>query len=86
MTKPSRKKPTTFVELEADIEEAEKLGLKSVDELYDPKIIAIGVGDFLSNCSTVIDSSLFLPKYSNPRTFEVDVTVKSQTLLVQLAI
>ena len=29
MTKPSRKKPTTFVELETDIEEAEKLGLKS---------------------------------------------------------
>lgn len=48
MPKLARKKPTNFDELEADIEEAEKLGLKNVDELYNPKIISIGVGDFIS--------------------------------------
>ena len=47
MTKSKRKKPTTFDQSLKDMEEAERMGLDSVDELYNPKVIAVNVQDFL---------------------------------------
>jgi putative DNA primase/helicase len=47
MVKP-RKKPTNFAELEAELEEAERLGITNLDDLYNPKIIALNSKEFLS--------------------------------------
>ena len=43
----TRKAPTTFDEIIAEVEEAEKLGLANVQDLYKPKVIAITCDDFL---------------------------------------
>jgi len=47
MTKP-RKKPTNFAEMEAELEEAERLGITNLNDLYNPKIIALNSKEFLS--------------------------------------
>jgi putative DNA primase/helicase len=48
MTKPIRKKPTNFAEMEAELEEAERLGITNLNDLYNPKIIALNSKEFLS--------------------------------------
>jgi len=48
MTRYKKPKPANFDESLKDIEEAEKLGITNMDEFYNPKVISIGVGDFLS--------------------------------------
>lgn len=48
MTKPIRKKPTNFDEVIAECEEAIKLGISNIDDLYNPKIIALNSKEFLS--------------------------------------
>lgn len=47
MSKP-RKKPTTFAEIEAECEEVERLGINNLNDLYNPKIIALNSKEFLS--------------------------------------
>ena len=44
----TRKRPTTFDEVIAEVNEAQSLGLSNTEELYKPKLIAIGINDFLS--------------------------------------
>ncbi len=47
MTKP-RKKPNNFDESLQDIEAAQNLGITNMNDFYNPKVISIGVSDFLS--------------------------------------
>ncbi len=44
----TRKKPTTFDGIISEVEEVERLGLTSTEELYKPKAIALKLGEFLS--------------------------------------
>ena len=48
MTKFQRKRATNFDESLKEIAEVEKLGIKNMDDFYNPKIISIGINDFLS--------------------------------------
>jgi putative DNA primase/helicase len=47
MLNTARKKPTTFAEMEAEIEEAERLGIANLDDLYNPKLVAYTCREFL---------------------------------------
>ena len=51
MIKP-RKKPTNFAEMEVELAEAERLGINNLDDLYNPKLIALSRKDFLSKKTT----------------------------------
>ena len=43
----TRKRPATLDEVIAEVNEAQSLGLSNTEELYKPKLIAIGINDFL---------------------------------------
>ncbi len=47
MPRTTRKKPTNFAELEAEIAEVERLGLDNINDLYNPQIIALSRKEFL---------------------------------------
>jgi putative DNA primase/helicase len=44
----TRKRPTNFDEILAEVNEVERLGLDNIDDLYKPKAISINGKDFLS--------------------------------------
>ena len=72
MAKFQRKKPTNFAEIEAEIEEAERLGITNLDDLYNPKIIALNSKEFLS-------------KKLPPREFIIEPCLPKQGLMMVYA-